>query len=306
MEPSVRLERAKWAEWFKHYVWSPSKWVFTPVAIAFVLYFAWQARADMLQLWRTSNKSLLTLAFVPLVLVNILSPCASRAILRSLGTSVEYRTLLSIHLCRLPARYLPGGVWHTFGRAIDLREHGVSRRTVSWMIFVENVLAILVAFVLGGMLLLVAQLEHTKLFFAVATITMIAIAAIAIFPIFLVRKLVIQRTSQWAECSLWFAVIWLTYASSFVLYSMALVDTVSVRDSVHTAGAYLFSWAVGLIAFFAPQGVGVFEVSAATLSPRGLAPATVVVAAGFRVCMLITDLLLGAMGYLFRRRPLRD
>ncbi len=56
------------------------------------------------------------------------------------------------------------------------------------------------------------------------------------------------------------------------------------------AGAYLFSWAVGFVSIFAPQGIGVFEVVAAELmSPAGTFMSVAALFAGFRLVILVAD-----------------
>ncbi len=59
---------------------------------------------------------------------------------------------------------------------------------------------------------------------------------------------------------------------------------------LETAGAYLFSWGVGFIAIFAPQGIGVFEVVAADLMRSDSTFMSVAaLLAGFRLIILAAD-----------------
>ncbi len=66
-------------------------------------------------------------------------------------------------------------------------------------------------------------------------------------------------------------------------------------------GAYMVAWGVGWLAVFAPQGVGVFEVTLA--STLGAASAGVaLVLGGYRVIVLARDLLAaGTAAWLHRR-----
>jgi hypothetical protein len=57
------------------------------------------------------------------------------------------------------------------------------------------------------------------------------------------------------------------------------------------AGIYLFSWGVGFLAIFAPQGIGVFEFVASELmaSPVGFMGLAALIA-GFRIVVLVADI----------------
>ncbi len=233
------------------------------------------------------------------------SPLASRKILQSLGVYVEYRVLLRTHILRLPARYLPGGVWHTIGRAVDLHEHGVNRAAIGWMVVLENGLAICMAFLLGWGLLQFSGSKPNSYDGVTVLIAAAAFVMLICLPA-LMRKfgrdaMLNLSVAKWTACCAWFAVIWAFHAAAFVAYSMALVGSSTVPEALHTGGVYLFSWGIGLVAFFAPQGIGVFEVTVDAFAGQSLLPAAIAMVAGFRLCMLTVDLCLGLGGRFFVR-----
>ena len=306
MQEKKHLLSEKLLPWLRRYIWLPSKWVFTPAALLFIAYIIWLSRFDIHTLWKTSDATFLAIACTLLGVAHFFSPLASRKILQTLGIRVDYRLLLGIHMCRLPARYLPGGVWHTVGRAVDLHEHGVPKAAIAWMVALENGFAIGMAFVLGGGILLSSGVHTLSYGWVVALATVSASIALVTLPLFFTRLLPgaapNMSIATWAACCAWFAMIWILHASAFVAYSIALVGGNDVSYAMHTGGVYLFSWATGLVAFFAPQGIGVFEVTAATISGNSLLPATIALVAGFRLCMLVVDLSLGLIGRLSRRK----
>jgi len=59
------------------------------------------------------------------------------------------------------------------------------------------------------------------------------------------------------------------------------------------SGTYIFSWAMGFIALFAPQGLGVTEVVAASIfnSPMGIGAIALVIL-GFRGLIFCADTLM--------------
>ena len=272
------------------------------MALLCIAYVVWVSRFDIATLWKGADRLSLLIACAFLGAANCLSPLASRKILQSLGIEVSYLLLLRIHMCRLPARYLPGGVWHTVGRAVDLNEHGVSRTAIAWMVSQENLLAISMAFLLGSVILLLSGTQTYLYRYLIALFVAAAVAILVTFPL-LARKLWPEAMPNmtiraWTNCCVWYAVIWASHAAAFVAYSIALIGGCDSSQMLQTAGVYLFSWAVGLLAFFAPQGIGIFEVTATTLAGQTLLPANIAVVAGFRLCMLIVDLCLGLGGRL--------
>ena len=300
MQEEKSVSSEKLLHWLRRYVWLPSKWLFTPAALLFIAYIVWLSRFDILTLWNASDAAVLVIACVFLGTAHLFSPLASRQILKTLGITVGYRVLLRIHICRLPARYLPGGVWHTVGRAVDLHEHGLPRKAIAWMVALENGLAIGMAFVLGGGMLLFLGVHNLPLSWIVVVATILALVLLVLSPLIFSRLLPNaapnMNIATWTTCCAWFAIIWILHAAAFVAYSIALVGGNSVFHDLYTGGVYLFSWAIGLIAFFAPQGIGVFEVTAVAFSGLTLIPANIAMVAGFRLCMLIVDLCLGLTG----------
>ena len=274
-----------------------SKRIFAPLALFFIGYIVWVSRFEITHLWATSNVSLLSLACLFLCFAHLFSPLASRQILQTLGVKVEYRMLLRTHMCRLPARYLPGGVWHTVGRAADLHEHGVLGATIAWLVALENMLAISIALLLGVIFLFVSntQVAYSGWLFPVAATS--SFVVLSALPILIGRfrrdEAPDMNFGAWIACCTWFVIIWAFHAAAFVTYSIALVGGSGESQSLHTAGVYLFSWAIGLLTFFAPQGVGIFEVTTVALSGQPMLAANIAMVAGFRLCMLVVDLFLG-------------
>jgi UPF0716 family protein affecting phage T7 exclusion len=63
-------------------------------------------------------------------------------------------------------------------------------------------------------------------------------------------------------------------------------------DALHTVVNYLFSYVVGFVSIFAPQGIGVFEAVYSELASSEL-PRTqlMIFVAGFRVLLMLSDML---------------
>lgn len=267
------------------------RWVFGPVALLCLAFAAWHARESVGAMLARADPLLLAAAIGLWALSHAFAPIASRIVLGELGARVHYREMLAIHVARLPARYLPGGIWHTVSRVVDLQRRGVGRAELAAMVLAENILPPATAAILGGVLLFAAGVARTA-----ALVAMAAGAALLVVATVLSRHGALRRHANLAPRALLraaaaSAVFWCVAAAAFALYWLAFADT-GGEPLGAIAGVYLVSWAIGFVSFFAPQGLGVFEgVAALFLADSiGLADAAVL-AAGFRVVVLAADLI---------------
>lgn len=267
--------------------------IFLPVAIVFLAYFAWQSRDMLGDVTRNANFLQLAIATGTWLLMNGIAAVFSTQVFRALEAPLSYGTAARIHIANLPARYVPGGIWHTVGRAASFRQLGIRPRDITIFVFLENVLAVCVAFVLGGTLLVVTRgLEGWG---QVAVFAACAGGALLIASPFILATRVVRGGTRFPVPIFLFLTIltalsWCVAATAFVTYLSAFPGIAGHIAPFEVAGSYLFSWGVGFVAVFAPQGVGVFEVVAADLM-RGTESLMGVAAllAGFRLVILAAD-----------------
>lgn len=269
------------------------KAVFSVVALAALTWFAWQSRYLLQDLLQTARPLRLGLATLVWLLMNAAAAAFTAAAFRSIGTRMTSATALQVHVANLPARYIPGGIWHTVGRAAAFRELGIGARPISIFILMENVLAPGVAFLAGALLLGTTPVVGRWLPVIVAA-GLGACLVLLLLPALLSRFLkpgdIKPGLSAIALLTGLTAVSWSIAATAFVTYVSAFPELATNLAPLEVAGGYLFSWGAGFIAVFAPQGIGVFEVVAAELL-RGAAPLFGIAAllAGFRLVILIAD-----------------
>lgn len=282
------------------------KLLFTPVAVAFLLYFTWQSKDELANL--ISNASLSYLGFAAVVwgLLHGLSPLLAVIVFNACGSKVSWQQAFSTHAARLPARYLPGGIWHTVGRVMDYREQGVQPRHLTAFVVLENGLAAAVTLTIGGAI--VFAMRGTDSLGSVAGLS--SIAGIVALPTigFLLNSRVLQqpdRLSFFAYTKTVGAVVlfWAVATLAFLLYLNAFPASTGAYSSVEMGGIYLFSWGVGFVSIFAPQGIGVFEFVASKLmgGPIGFMGLAALIA-GFRVVVLAADLVVWLIYQAMRRR----
>ncbi len=268
------------------------RWLFTPAALLFLVVAGWRARAVFATVLGQADTTLLVVTITLWASMHLLSPVFSWVVLREIGAGVGYRTLLAIHVGRLPARYLPGGVWHTVSRVMDLHRLGVTRSQLSVMLLLENMVPVSVASVLGGLCLCIAgktswlalaALCAGPLLFACIPLVMRHRALLA--P----RKLAAGGYLKLAAVT---AVFWIAAATAFFTYWSAFPYARMSVPALQIYGVYLIAWVAGFVSVFAPQGIGVFESVAGVFLQGALTFAgAAVLAAGFRVAILAADIL---------------
>lgn len=271
------------------------RWLFTPLALAFLVMAAYAARDTLDALLDAADAGRLAAVVLAWACLHLLAPALAATVLRGLGSRVGYADALRMHVLRLPARYLPGGIWHTVARASDLQAMGVGSAQISALVAIENLIPLAAAITLGSAFAVAAAGASAPLLGLAAAGT----ALVAALPLAVSRLLPKANlpVATYAKAAAFSVAFWLLAASTFALYWNAFPAVPGVGSLAGLMGAYLLSWAAGFIAVFAPQGIGVFEAVAASMLKGSLPLAGVaVLVAGFRATTLAGDALAYAAG----------
>lgn len=272
--------------------------LFLPLALVFLGLAAWTSRDVVAEIMLRAHVPSLLAAVGIWSSLHLLSPLTTHLALRGVGSTLDYRTALRIHLLRLPARYLPGGIWQTVGRVVDLRALGVAKPQLAALVVLENAAPLAVALALAGLWLGVADTD------AVPSPALVGGGvALALFLPLLIRRTLpgagrmslLRYLGILASCALF----WTVAAMAFACYWSAFPEPASQAELPSLMGTYLLAWSAGFAAVFAPQGIGVFESVAALMLDGRLPFALVaVMVAGFRAAALAGDLLAYGLGHL--------
>jgi hypothetical protein len=286
----MSLKERKWKK-----IFSLIKNIYTPVTFGFILFFLYKNSALFKELFLNAKLSYLVTSVCIWASLHLLAPISSQLLLRSHGYTLSYKDLLRIHILRLPARYLPGGIWHTVGRLTDYHSLGITKKHLTLLALFESIFPIPVAFFIGGSLLWF--FSPGALPNSLEIIATVVSSILLLLPLCLainnpLDKYFSSRILPFYFCLLLLALVfWLLAAWSFVLYYNAIPLVGSVHQSfLSLAGAYIFSWGAGYISVFAPQGIGVFELVAGRIIdiPMSLGSAFAFLA-GFRLIALLAD-----------------
>lgn len=287
-----------------------AKLLFTPIALGFLAYFVWLARHDLASLLSEASLSILAAALFAWCLFNVATPLLALIVLGACGSKVSWWQAFSTHAARLPARYVPGGVWHTVGRVMDYRQAGVARRHLTAFVVLENGLAAAVAMAVGGAAVFLSH--RSGMWGNIAAVSsLVGVVAIPVMWIVVNRNILTRpdriTLAAYGSAIGVMAVLWGMATSAFLLYLNAFPYTFGDHTQLEMGGIYLFSWGVGFVSIFAPQGIGVFEMisSELTQSTIGFAGFAALIG-GFRLVVLMADLVVWFAYHSLRKRGVKN
>ena len=90
-------------------------------------------------------------------------------------------------------------------------------------------------------------------------------------------------------------------SSAFYFYSMSFPSFFDGISFYEIGGAYLFSWSIGFISVFSPQGIGVFEFVVGNLLDYNVDVMSLsILILGFRAVTFCVDMLVYALSLVNR------
>ena len=186
-------------------------------------------------------------------------------------------------------KYIPGSVWQYAGRAAVARVNGIPVGPVGVSLGVEFAAAAIAAGAMAGFLL--------------GWWGALIIAAVAVFLVAVGRprrsRLPVVVT---IKATLLYLPAWLLLGASFWLCARGLV-AIPAGDLALYMGAFAIAWLAGLLAIYAPGGLGVREaVLVALLHGRIGTADALVVAASSRLILILVDVLLAGISTAAIRR----
>ena len=269
-----------------------SRWLFTPLALVFLLMAGWRARAVFATVLGHADAMPLFIAVALWTSLHLVAPMFSRIVLREIGADVGYRALLAIHVGRLPGRYLPGGIWHTVSRVMDLHHLGVNRSQLSIMVMLENLVPVAVALTLGGLSLCVAGGASWPAYAAAAGGPLLFVCVGIVVRHRRLRTPQVFAVGSYLKLAAVYVSFWTVAATAFFSYWSAFPSARASVPALKICGVYLLAWVAGFVSIFAPQGIGVFEsVTGVFLRGALTFAGAAILAAGFRVAILGADML---------------
>lgn len=248
---------------------------------------------------------LVAIALVVTLLAHIWSAWVWTGILAVFNQSLGLFKGIRVYLITNIAKYLPGNVWHFYGRISAIRKQGGSTGAATLSVVLEPLLMAASALLIAIISTLLGLIE-TSLSFPILLGQIIALMAvlIGIHPRIL-NPILHQMSNSKGDGEAAKQVQLKTYpllpflgemgfvlfrGTGFLLTVMAL-QTVTASEVPALLSAFSIAWLLGLIVPGAPGGIGVFEATAiALLNQDSFSPATVLLAVAlYRVISILAE-----------------
>lgn len=289
-----------------------AKFLFTPIAFSFLGFFIWESRVILFTLFADANINWLLICILLWMLLHLISALFSLIIFKSHTIYLNYKTLLFIHCNRLPAKYLPGGIWHTVARSNDYYKKGISTRDLSSYLLIENIMIAAITLIVGGFVVLGLIKNNEAIWYlSVCLLIFISFASLIMLP-WVTRFFILKNTTGIIKSTYFGSIFcillyWLIAAVAFVSYLHAFKGITLSVSEIEAGGIYIFSWGIGFITLFAPQGIGVAEFISAKLLTNNISTgAFIALLASFRMIGLIADLTVWLLSFLLGDKKLRS
>jgi hypothetical protein len=224
-------------------------------------------------------------------------------ILRRLGTDAPFSWVALFFKSQL-GKYLPGSVWQYAGRVALTKGRGVTVQRVLVSVIAELTLSAVAAGLVG---LLVLRAETAAIvcggivalgLAGVASRRRLSAAAHRLTSHLLARTRLDRESFVAAiraapQVGGLYLIVWGAYGLAFWLTGRALFE-VPVSQLLRYVGVFALGWLVGLVAVFAPGGIGVREAVIVALLGGRLGEANaIVLAAASRIVLTAVDLVAG-------------
>jgi len=105
--------------------------LFLVYSVVFLITVFLQGRTDIVSIFAVASHFGVAIVTLFWILAARAMPAIAFTILRNRQNSITFRTLLSIHLNRIPSNFLPDGVWQIFARVYDMNNIDVSKIGIS-------------------------------------------------------------------------------------------------------------------------------------------------------------------------------
>lgn len=247
----------------------------------------------------------LGLALIITLCAHIWSAFVWLIIVKEFKQIIRPRWGLQLYLITNLAKYLPGNIWHFYGRIMAMKDYGIALEAAALSVLLEP---LIMAFAALGL----ALISYHSSYLVIQIPGLIALG-IGIHPRILNPILKYLETSKFkkqlsdfpqeASCQLDHyplkplfggASFVLLRWSGFMLTLLALTPLTFEQIPI-LLGAYSFAWLLGLLIPGAPGGLGVFEATILALLSQQFSPAILLGAIAFYRLVSILAETLGAL-----------
>lgn len=211
---------------------------------------------------------------------------------KSVGIERRVTDAMASYFMRLPARYLPGGIWHTVSRYVDIHANRpIDKRIVGVLFLAETGVVAVSGLLIAGIAAWIF-LPAGSIGSRIAPLLLGAAAVLALILVAAARRANVRpHALDFSAAFVALAANWAGLGAAFALYAGALQGS-SLANCASTvlASTYDVAATLGYVVVVAPQGWGVTELSFGSLKTCAAdLPTSVAALTGFRVVAILAD-----------------
>ncbi|MDJ0515726.1 MAG: lysylphosphatidylglycerol synthase domain-containing protein [Trichodesmium sp. MO_231.B1] len=230
-------------------------------------------------------------AFLITTMAHVWSAVVWFSIIKEFHQKVNLRWAIRVYLLTNIAKYLPGNIWHFYGRITATKQAGVPVEIAILSVLIEPLL--MAAAALG-----VALVGSTKESLFLQFLCFLAVISIIhpriLNPVikYLVKiKLKVKKSDSEAATELKLErypikpfvgeICFVLIRGSGFLFTILAFNSIELNHVFFIFSAFSLAWLLGLVVPGAPGGVGVFEATALALLEQKFSPGIVLSAVAF-------------------------
>jgi len=274
--------------------------VFLILCLGYLIYAVVMEGEAISQLFLKANVRFILPALLLWPFGVLVSALFASQIINNTGERIQYRKVLSIYLNRIPAKYLPGGVWQTFARAYDLNSLGLEKTRIGILVVYENFWTVMLAALISSIILLLRGSAY--IYDELAMLMLAGIFVLIPIAIYFRHKPFVLKVHGYVEITVTGLIFWCIAAGSFIFYLHGFEGVMVDQSLLSFFANYLFAYVIGFISIFTPQGIGVFEFVMTQLTDFSiLQTQALILLAGFRIIVLLGDMIAWLLFILINR-----
>lgn len=254
----------------------------------------------------------LFLAFSITLIAHIWAGLVWGSILQSFRQPVQYRWVIPIYLKTNIAKYLPGNVWHYYGRILAVTKAGGSLEAATVSVLIEPLLMATAALLVALIASLLGLVNTKDIIDFRLQILSLCVVCLAVHPRVLNPALQLLsrfkgnpnskfQLQYYPLLPLLGELLFLGLRGAGFLFTFSALTIVNTSYIPLLFSAFSIAWVLGLV-IPTPGGLGVFETTAIALLssyfPTGIILSVVAI---FRLISILAEILGAGLGMLIER-----
>lgn len=233
-------------------------------------------------------------------------------IIKEFNQSLNPRWAIRVYLMTNIAKYLPGNIWHFYGRITATKQAGLKIEIATLSVLIEPILMAAAALTIA---LVTAIKESYLLSLFGLIIILTGIHPLILNPVIkYVSKLKLKVTKSDLEVTpelkierylikpFLGEICFVLIRGSGFLFTILAFNPVELNQVLLIFSAFSAAWLLGLVVPGAPGGVGVFEATVLTLLEHEFSPGILLsVVAFYRLISVLTETFVAGLAWLDKR-----